>query len=282
MPMKKPDDEMLFKLHAVLLEMLAEVDRICRKNGIEYTISGGTLLGAVRHGGFIPWDDDVDISMRRKDYNKFCEACKAELDTERFFFQDHTTDPEYWWGYGRLRRKNSKFIRKGQEHMKMKTGIFLDIFPNDYIPDFFLLKFFHAFVCFVIRKLLYSESGKVSAESSLLRLLYRGLNFIPRNMTFAVYERLTKIEPSEYCRAITFPSPKGNRNFGSPSVYYEEYIDIQFAGLKLRAIKQYKKYLEYKYGDYMILPPLEKRHWHPACLIQLPEENRIERKFENE
>ncbi len=265
------DDDKLKKLQSVLLELLVELDRICRKHNIEYTLSGGTLLGAVRHGGFIPWDDDADISMRRDAYNRFLKLCGTELDANRFFFQDNTTDPDYPWGYGRIRRKDSEFIRVGQEHMKMRTGIFIDIFPNDYVPQFYLLRLAHCFCCFVVRKILYAESGKVVTKSRVKKVIYEWLSMIPRRLAFRWLNKLTKVKKSMYCRALTFPPPK-DKHLGTLAQYYEEYEDVEFEGCMFLAMKHRHEYLKYKYGDYMQMPPPEKRHWHPAAVLQFPSE----------
>ena len=128
----------LRQLQLVELEMLIEVDRICRKCNLRYNIIGGTLLGAVRHGGFIPWDDDADLVMFRDDYEKFREACKEELDKDRFYFQDMETTAGYRWGYGKLRRKKTVFVREHQEHMPYEQGVFIDIMPLDNVPDSYL------------------------------------------------------------------------------------------------------------------------------------------------
>ena len=83
------DDAGLKRLQSVCLDLVMEVDRICRLNNIEYTLEGGTLIGAVREHGFIKWDDDADISMTRDAYNKFRIACRKDLDTEKYFLQDY-------------------------------------------------------------------------------------------------------------------------------------------------------------------------------------------------
>ena len=91
----------LQKLQKVELELLVEFDRICRKHSIPYSIDGGTLLGAVRHKGFIPWDDDADVIMNRKAYQKFSDVVDDELDTDKYYFQDMRRTAGYRWGYGK-------------------------------------------------------------------------------------------------------------------------------------------------------------------------------------
>ena len=128
------DQENLRKLQLIELELLVEFDRICRKNNIRYTLTGGTLLGAVRHGGFIPWDDDADVSMLRQEYEKFKKACEIELN-KKYYFQDMQITQGYRWGYGKLRKKDTLFLREYQEHMPYSQGVFIDIFPRDGVPN---------------------------------------------------------------------------------------------------------------------------------------------------
>ena len=125
--------EELKKLQNVCLELACEVDRVCRKNNIEYTLEGGTLIGAVREHGFIAWDDDVDISMSRKEYEKFFEACKTDLNTDRFFLQEHRTDPEYPWGYAKLRMNGTSLVQIGQEDMLRAWYAIIDKIPKKWL-----------------------------------------------------------------------------------------------------------------------------------------------------
>jgi lipopolysaccharide cholinephosphotransferase len=267
-----PDE--LRRLQLVLLEMLAELDRVCKKRGIRYCVIAGTLLGAVRHGGFIPWDDDLDVAMTRGEYLRFRAACETELDGARFFFQDNTTDPRYPWGWGRLRRLGSEFVRAGQEHLKMRTGVFLDVFPVDAVPDFPPLRGLFAARCFLLRKTLYAETGAVSAKSAAARAVYRALRKIPAAWAFRRLESLQDRglnRGTKYVRILTFPTPRG-RPYGYLREWYEDLADVEFEGRLFPAARGRDAYLTYKYGDYMTLPPPAERHWHPAAKFRLPEE----------
>ena len=114
-------------LQNVELEILLEVDRICKKHGVKYFLVSGTLLGAVRHKGFIPWDDDIDICMPVSDYRKFCKIAQEELG-ENFFFQSYETDFYDRW-FAKIRKNNTTCIEKVYENSRLHQGVWIDIFP---------------------------------------------------------------------------------------------------------------------------------------------------------
>lgn len=269
--MIKLDSETLRKLQMTELEMLKEVDRICRKYNIKYSLDGGTLLGAIRHDGFIPWDDDADVVMLRPEYKRFYNACKRELDTERFFLQDFRTDENYRWGYSKMRRNNTIFLREGQEHGNWNQSVFIDIFVYDHVPDHYLLRRLHLFLCFCIRKGLYSEVGKKNASSKLMRSWYTLLNKIPRNGWVKLLESIADTvnrKRTGLVRHMTYPYRKECR-YGLPRECFDEYIEKDFEGHWFKIFKNYDLYLTRLYGDYRKLPPIEQRKIHPVSEIKL-------------
>ena len=181
----------LRKLQLIELDLLLELDRICRKYDIKYVISSGTLLGAVRHGGFIPWDDDLDTYMLRAEYEKFCKICEKELDQKRFFLQNDKTDKEYRWGYAKLRRKGTQYIRDGQEAIKCFSGVSIDIFVLDNVPDNYLLRKLHLWIRRACIKVLWSVVGVTEDPSWIKRKLY-GVPFcsVSTNRWFRFADRL--------------------------------------------------------------------------------------------
>lgn len=269
--MVKVEGELLRKLQLIELEMIIEVDRICRKYNISYSLDGGSLLGAIRHDGFIPWDDDVDIVMLRKEYKKFYKACQKELDTERFFLQDYRTDKNYLWGYSKMRRNNTVFLREGQEHVKCHTGVCIDIFLYDNVPDNSLLRRLHLFLCYCIRKGQYSEVGRKTEKSPFMRLWYSLISKIPRDFWFRLIERIAKKtnrRKTKLARHMTYPYRKECR-YGLPRECFDEYIEKDFEGHSFKIFKKYDLYLTTLYGDYMKLPPPDKRKVHPASRVEL-------------
>lgn len=124
------------KAWAVMLDLLVEFDRVCKKHGIKYFASGGTMLGAVRHKGFIPWDDDIDVMMFREDYDRLLEIGPKEFQ-HPYFFQNKLTDPCCVDLISKLRNSETTALMANEigTRYKYNRGIFIDIFPLDFIPD---------------------------------------------------------------------------------------------------------------------------------------------------
>lgn len=258
--------EMLRQLQLIQLEMLIEVDRICTKHNINYSIDGGTLLGAVRHKGFIPWDDDIDVIMTRSEYEIFFERCRTELDHTRFFLQERRTDPHYRVAYTRVRRKNTVYVRAGQEHMKHHSGVLIDIFILDNVPNQMVFRYFHYGLCFFFRKILWSATGKIVMPNLAHRIIYSVLSCIPKGWAFKGFKMLADIcnrrstdLVSHY--AMTYPNPRINK-FGMPAYLLDGYTRLEFEGHTFKAIERYHDYLTWLYGDYMQLPPTEQQKPH--------------------
>ena len=253
--------EELKRLQQIGLEMLIEVDRICRKHNIIYELDGGTLLGAVRHKGFIPWDDDVDIRMLRDDYDRFCEVCKTELDTSRFFLQNYNTDPNYRWGYGKIIRKDTEFRRYGQDMLKMKRGVFLDIFNCDNMPRTGIKKTWYNLRCFIYRKIGYAPIGAAAEKNLFYRLLYIILRNLPINIIRDGFDRLAYEYNDKKTYYVRTPGwYYSQEDHGYLRRWMDDVIELEFEGHMFLAPKDYDGYLTQLYGwDYMTPPPKEKQ-----------------------
>lgn len=255
----KLNDAQLKQLQQEMLPLLQEVHRICEKHNISYFLSDGTLLGAIRHKGFIPWDDDIDIQMFREEYERFCKICESELDTTKFYFQNQETDKNYNWVYGKLRLNNTSYVRAGQEHIKQKDGIFLDIFPIDKITDRKSKQRFSLFMCKICRKILWAQVGRKSIRHGYSKLLYTLLSYIPRKLTITIFEFFAKLDNKKDTSLLV------SHNLSAQVFkreWYMETIKVEFEGLSFHAPKRYDEILSYVYGEYMKLPPIDKRQGH--------------------
>ncbi len=264
--------EELRRVQQIQLEMLCEVDRICRKRRIRYNIIAGTLLGAVRHGGFIPWDDDADVALLRPEYERFRKACETDLDKTRFLFQDSSTTRGYRWGYGKLRRKGTLFLRQGQETMRYHQGIFIDIFPLDSIPAGRLSRTLYNVPCFFVRKLMWSSVGAGTEPVPWKRGLYRLAGRCPEESIKRLYGILVRhsrraFKKSPWVRILTYPTP--TKDYGYRRAWYQRSRLYRFEGKAFPGIYDYETYLCFKFGDYRTLPKEKDRKTHPVTALKL-------------
>lgn len=266
-------DEELKRVQEIQRELIREVKRICQKCGIHFNMVGGTMLGAIRHKGYIPWDDDADIGFLRTEYEKFREACKTELDHEKYYMQDLRDTKGYRWGYGKLRRKDTEFIRLGQEFMPYEQGISIDLMPFDNVPDQWIARRIHFLRCFLYRKLFWSEVGSREEENIWARTVYQAMRLLPMETICKSYQRFIdhgQKNKTRLVRILTFPTPKGV--YGYNREWYTNLSKYPFDHMELPGAKDYDGYLRVKYGDYMKMPPVEKRKVHPISKLKLPEE----------
>ena len=202
------------------------------------------MLGAIRHKGYIPWDDDADIGFLRAEYEKFREACKTELNHEKYYMQDLRDTVGYRWGYGKLRRKGTEFVRMNQEFMPYEQGIFIDLMPFDNVPDGWMSKRVHFFRCFLYRKLFWSEVGSRAEKNPGKRLVYKIIRRIPMNMIIRRYQRFIdrcQRKKTQSVRILTFPTPKGV--YGYERRWYTHLSKYPFGDMILPGAQDYDGYL---------------------------------------
>jgi len=223
-----------------MLEILIEFDKLAKKHNLTYWLDHGTLLGALRHKGFIPWDDDLDISMPRKDYEKL-KTLKNELPGW-IFFQNKNTDKKVPVHYIKLRDNNSLYIDKWEKNKKIKyhQGIFIDIFPINCINKKYakIYKFLMNFAKFF--------SNRILRIDFLAKIFIKTLNsFHTEKGNFCVSGGECMHYVIHVPKEIVFPLK-----------------EIEFEGRFFPAPNNPDKYLKSIFGDYMKLPPKEKRKIH--------------------
>lgn len=266
------------RLQENLLEIIIEVDRICRKHNINYFLDGGTALGAIRHKGFIPWDDDADIGMPREDYEKFITVAREELNS-KYFLQIPESEPNYFLTYAKVRKNNTKYVESATKKIKMHQGIFVDIFPYDFLPREgakerykFMSKLRYEIYEWGVPSLASMPQKTISYK---IRSLGRYIRYLLLHMKSRdkLFERFNKecIKYNEFCDD-TFLTTSFSFGMGKYYLYPVRILeteDIEFEGNKFRISKNIHEYLEITYGDdYMKLPPEEERYQHNAVEVE--------------
>lgn len=254
------------KLHNCQLIIAREIKRICDENNIKYFIIAGTLLGAVRHGGFIPWDDDMDIGMLREDYEKFLKIAKKDLGDD-FFLQTPETDKSYGLNFAKVLLKGTMLMEESTASNNAKKGIFVDIFPFDVAPLNEADRESHNKKTYFYRRLLlakrnYNIAGK---KEYVKRIVY----FILKIMSvFFSHDGLVKKLDSEITRynnqktddIVNIGGAYGYKKETIKADWVRETVEIPFEDMTISAPIEYIKYLETFYGDYMTPPPEDKRY----------------------
>ena len=259
--MSQEEMELTRKLQWELLDLLVEFDRICRASNIKYFLSCGTLLGAVRHHGFIPWDNDADVEMLREDYEKFAAVCPKLIQNEKFFFQDSSTDPNYNWPYGKLRTKGTRYIRPGQSDLKQKDGICIDIFVLDTMAGSYFMQYVQYMLTCACRKILWAPVGVKLLKSEAIKLVFQILRHIPRDWALKWYGNVVSWYRNKDTGWLGFfnTGRSSARSYAYRTEWYRESLDGEFEGHHFSIPNGYDEILRVKYQDYMKLPPEDQR-----------------------
>ena len=238
------------------MELLKDFIAVCEKLGLRYYAIGGTALGVVRHGGYIPWDDDIDVAMMREDYEIFLKEGQSLLK-DGYFLQTFDTDG-FPGNYAKIRDENTTFVETSVEHLPISHGVYIDIFPLDYYPEH--SKLFHIMHKLTTVRLgdAYKTKGaklRTKAVRAILRIIWPSLK-----KTVEINEKLfTSVKKTNimanYCGAW------GKKEI-MPSEWFGEGKKLMFEGMEVNAPDEYDKYLTQMYGDYMQFPPEEQRVGH--------------------
>ena len=272
--MKKPEKFVKFSesniyiknIHHCLMIIAKEIKRVCEKNDIPYFMLAGTLLGAVRHQGFIPWDDDMDFGMFRENYNRFIKACEKDLDKEHFFLQNMDSDPNFGKFYIRILLNDTYLNYDYIRNVDSRKALFVDVFPYDSIPESKILRKKQSVITSFAMRLLKKKLNYGIVCFTLggkIELFFE--RFFRKNTLIKMYEkemqRYNKKLPQSSCVCCAnggegYPKETLRRKWLIQTKMMK-FEDTEFPGSVL-----YDEYLSYFYGDYMTLPPEEKRITH--------------------
>ena len=244
-------------LQLVILDIMRDIDALCVKHNIEYYLLGGSAIGAIRHKGFIPWDDDLDIIMSAENYDRFLEVCAVELDSSKYILQQ---GEKHWpLPFSKIRLRGPRLIEvEGSEDEDMQ-GVFVDIFKADNAPASKLLQRWQYFCGKVY--LCYCLAQRSYDSATFKKKLMMALSF-PLRVSFVRRFFKSQVEryngkPSPYMCFIYGRTKL--RNAFTPTDVYGKPLRVPFETLSLPVPEQYDRYLTQMFGNYMQLPPVEQR-----------------------
>ena len=255
-------DSEMKRIWAVELDLVNELKRVCDKYGIQYFADGGTLLGAIRHKGFIPWDNDIDLCMFRDQYEKLCEVAPREFK-HPYFFQTEYTDPTSLRGHAQLRNSETTGAIRIElnKTARLNQGIFIDIFPLDNVPKLSSpLQTWQGTKMRILRGTLSQKMGTAEANSFAAKVLRFASHFVTRDFLFRCinknYVRYNSPDnPYIVCLASYYKVQKET----FPKEAFGEPVRVPFEDGMFPVPQDTDLILTTIYGDYMTPPPPEKR-----------------------
>lgn len=256
-------DGRLGSIQNILLSYLLEVDRICKKHNIKYFLGGGTLLGAIRHHGFIPWDDDADIMMLREDYDKFCKIAQSELP-KNMTFQSNETDKHCYYEFAKIRLDNTIFATGfAKNHKTMHNGLAFDIFCHDKTANSRLGQKIHLGMTLFTRALVFNKwNNRKTDNGNRLQTAFTNFCIKLFPIRFSLWlerKTLSFFKRKKNAKYLYDGMGRNVYNGSFPISYLDVAVYVDFEGYKLPVPKEYDKYLTFLYGDYMELAPLSTR-----------------------
>jgi lipopolysaccharide cholinephosphotransferase len=253
--MRKIED--IHELRQIQLGILDAVHHFCETHGLRYFLSSGTLIGAVRHKGYIPWDDDIDIYMPRHDYEQFLKTFRD--DTGVYIAIDPQQDSHYYYTFAKVIDQRTLMVE--DETVGYEIGVFMDIFPVDYVTDDLQQRervFRQKKLLYKIRRCKISNTNPL--QSQLAYFVYKHWPLSVKQIERRIRRLIVLDEPTQTVCNMTEAGPKMKGCF--PAEDIASSVDIEFEGKLYKTMVGYKDYLERTYGDYMTLPPVEQRVTH--------------------
>lgn len=251
-------------LHNVILEIALDFENFCKENGITYYLMGGSALGAIRHLGFIPWDDDFDVFMDRDNYLKFIQIAKSKLDTSKYYFQEEDTE-EWPLFFSKIRMNNTTFIEKDIVDREMHHGIYIDIMCLNYAYNNKLLRYFQYIVARILSSSALSKKGYItkSKTKKIILVISRFLTFGPLKKILLMMVRIKKPKKLSLTAHFFGRAPFLKTTFPVDFLSTPRYVP--FEDLLLPVPKEVERYLAIRYGsNYMKLPTKKEKDKYPS------------------
>ncbi len=252
-------DENRKRLWKIELDMLEIVDKICRENEINYFLHSGSALGAVRHNGFIPWDDDLDLGMLRADFEKFVRIAKEQIQ-EPYFVQYGMNDGGHICGLLRLRYSNSTGIIKIDREKNCNNGVYIEIYPFDNVPNGKLsqkIQFMESLILY--HGLLAEYYGPMSKNQIVCRAIVR---LMGKERAYATWQKLCQkynSKKTKYVNTVALPDYMREGIYRLDREWVEKVKDIPYEYTTVKVPIMVEEILTLNYGNYMELPPVEER-----------------------